>query len=132
MQEKLVEAHAEIIREKEAAKLAIEQAPSVIKEVPVVDNTQLELLNSQNNQLEVKSDLTSSTNYRYFPDTVIFNMQVEVEKLKGKVEEFEEICSALEKDSKASLTEAEDARAKAIQLQEIIERYTDSTGSLRH
>lgn len=53
MQEKLDEAHAAIIQEKEAAKLAIEQAPPVIKEVPVVDNTQLELLTSQNNELEV-------------------------------------------------------------------------------
>lgn len=50
-------------------------------------------------------------------------MQVEVEKLKGKIEEFEAICSALERDSKANLTKAEDAKAKAIQLQETIERY---------
>lgn len=53
MQEKLDEAQTAIIQEKEAAKLAIEQAPPVIKEVPVVDNTQLELLSSQNNELEV-------------------------------------------------------------------------------
>ena len=53
MQEKLDEAQAAIIQEKEAAKIAIEQAPPVIKEVPVVDNTQLELLTSQNNELEV-------------------------------------------------------------------------------
>lgn len=57
MQEKLDESHAAILREKEAAKLAIEQAPPVIKEVPVVDNTQLELLNSQNNELEVNFEL---------------------------------------------------------------------------
>lgn len=44
-------------------------------------------------------------------------------KLKGKIEEFEAKCSALESDSKASLTEAEDAKSKAIQFQEIIERY---------
>ena len=49
----LDEAHAAIIHEKEAAKLAIEQAPPVIKEVPVVDNTKLELLKSQNDELEV-------------------------------------------------------------------------------
>lgn len=57
LQEKLDESHVAIIREKEAAKLAIEQAPPVIKEVPVVDNTQLELLNSQNNELEVNFEL---------------------------------------------------------------------------
>ncbi|XP_010414067.1 PREDICTED: myosin-12-like isoform X2 [Camelina sativa] len=107
LQEKLDEAHAAIIREKEAAKLAIEQAPPVIKEVPVVDNTQLELLNSQNNELEA-----------------------EVTKLKGTIEEFEAKCSALERDSKASLTEAEDAKSKAIQLQEIIERLQTNLSNL--
>lgn len=53
MQEKLDEAHAAIIHEKEAAKLAIEQAPPVIKEVPVVDETKLEVLRNQNEELEV-------------------------------------------------------------------------------
>lgn len=53
MQGQLEEAHAAIIHEKEAAKLAIEQAPPVIKEVPVVDNTKLELLECQNKKLEV-------------------------------------------------------------------------------
>ncbi|KAL5058782.1 hypothetical protein RYX36_030386 [Vicia faba] len=43
MQGKLDEAHTTIIHEKEAAKITIEQAPLVIKEVPVVDNTKLEL-----------------------------------------------------------------------------------------
>ncbi|CAH2059870.1 unnamed protein product [Thlaspi arvense] len=107
LQEKLEEAHAAITREKEAAKVAIEQAPPVIKEVPVVDNTQLELLSSQNKELEV-----------------------EVEKLKGKIEEFESICSAFERDSKANLTEAEDAKAKAIQLQEVIERLHTNLSNL--
>lgn len=53
MQEKLEEAHAAIINEKEAAKLAIEQAPPKIVEVPVVDNAKVELLTSQNEELEV-------------------------------------------------------------------------------
>ena len=39
MQGQLEEAHAAIIREKEAAKLAIEQAPPVIKEIPIADHT---------------------------------------------------------------------------------------------
>ena len=54
MQEKLDEANAAIIREKEAARIAIEQAPPVIKEVPVVDNTKLELLSGKNKELEVE------------------------------------------------------------------------------
>ena len=53
-QEKLGEAELAIIKEREAAKLAIEQAPPVIKEVPVVDSTQLELLTNRNKELEVK------------------------------------------------------------------------------
>lgn len=123
MQEKLDEAHTAIIQEKEAAKLAIEQAPPVIKEVPVVDNTQLELLNSQNNELEVNFELQVPLTSRYFSWYNIFKTQVEVAKLKGKIEEFEAKCSALERDGKANLTEAEDAKSKAIQFQEIIERY---------
>ncbi|XP_010469656.1 PREDICTED: myosin-12-like isoform X3 [Camelina sativa] len=107
LQEKLDEAQAAIIREKEAAKLTIEQAPPVIKEVPVVDSTQVDLLNSQNNELEA-----------------------EVTKLKGTIEEFEAKCSALERDSKASLTEAEDAKSKAIQLREIIERLQTNLSNL--
>lgn len=53
MQTQIDEAHAAIIHEKEAAKLAIEQAPPVIKEVPVVDNTKLEILKNHNEELEV-------------------------------------------------------------------------------
>lgn len=53
MQEKLEEAHAAIVQEKEAAKLAIEQAPPKIVEVPVVDNAKVEQLTSQNKELEV-------------------------------------------------------------------------------
>lgn len=53
MQSQLDEAHAAIVQEKEAAKLAIESAPPVIKEVPVVDNTKVELLTSKNVELEV-------------------------------------------------------------------------------
>lgn len=53
MQAQLDEAHAAIIQEKEAAKIAIEQAPPVIKEVPVVDNSRIEKLTNQNEELQV-------------------------------------------------------------------------------
>lgn len=53
MQGKLEEAHAAILHEKEEAKIAIEQAPPVIKEVPVVDNSKVEELTLQNEELEV-------------------------------------------------------------------------------
>lgn len=55
LQMQLDEAHDAIIHEKEAAKIAIEQAPPVIKEVPVIDNTKVEKLTEENNKLEVKS-----------------------------------------------------------------------------
>lgn len=53
MQTQLQEAQAAIIHEREAAKIAIEQAPPVIKEVPVVDNAKVEQLTNQNHELEV-------------------------------------------------------------------------------
>jgi myosin-5 len=53
LQENLEEAHVAIVKEKEAAKLAIEQAPPKIVEVPVVDNAKLEELTTQNKELEV-------------------------------------------------------------------------------
>lgn len=55
----LDEAHAAVICEKEAAKQAIEQAPPVIKEVPVVDNTKIELLENHNEELEVNLNTQS-------------------------------------------------------------------------
>ncbi|KAI5603286.1 hypothetical protein BDE02_01G209600 [Populus trichocarpa] len=99
MQGQLDEAHATIIQEKEEAKLAIEQAPPVIKEVPVVDNTKLELLKNQNDELEN-----------------------ELSELKKKMEEFENKCSELEKESKARTKEAEESHLKTMTLQDTIER----------
>lgn len=65
MQDQLDKAHAATIQEKEAAKLAIEQAPPVIKEVPVVDNTKLELVMNQNGKLEVTSNGSLFIHARY-------------------------------------------------------------------
>ena len=53
MQGRLDEANNQILHEIEAAKVAIEQAPPVIKEVPVVDNTKVEELENHNHKLEV-------------------------------------------------------------------------------
>ncbi|KAK7243670.1 hypothetical protein RIF29_38478 [Crotalaria pallida] len=107
MQGQLDEAHAAILHEKEAAKIAIAQAPPVIKEVPVVDNTKLELLTNKNEELES-----------------------EVEQLKRKIKEFEVRCAEIEKENQARLKEAEVAQLKAIQLQETIERLESSLSNL--
>ncbi|KAJ0039099.1 hypothetical protein Pint_24134 [Pistacia integerrima] len=99
MQGQLDEAHAAVIREKEAAKQAIEQALPVIKEVPVVDNTKIELLENHNEELEA-----------------------ELRELKNKIIEFEKRYYEVEKESKARLREAEEAELKTTLLQETMER----------
>ncbi|XP_030509984.1 myosin-12 [Cannabis sativa] len=107
MQEKLEEAHTAIIHEKEAAKLAIEQAPPVIKEVPVVDDTKLDLLRKQNQELED-----------------------ELSEIKKKFEDFEEKFSQVEKESEERLKEAEEAQLNARQLQETIERLESNLSNI--
>ncbi|CDP07639.1 unnamed protein product [Coffea canephora] len=99
MQAQLDEAHAAIIREKEAAKIAIEQAPPVIKEVPVVDNSKVEVLTDQNKEL-----------------------QEEIAELNKRVAEFEQTYSEVQKESQARLREAEESQLRVLQLQETIGR----------
>lgn len=127
MQGQLDEANAAIIREREAAKLAIEQAPPVIKEVPVVDETKLEILKNHNEELEVHEKEANKP----FENIIIFvaydiinklNFQGVVGELKKKVEEFEEKYAEVERESKARLKEAEEAQLKSMQLRETIER----------
>ncbi|XP_037496894.1 myosin-12 isoform X2 [Jatropha curcas] len=103
----LDEAYAAIIQEKEAAKSAIEQAPPVIKEVPVVDDTKLQFLRDQNEELEDK-----------------------IREMEEKMEEFEDKCNKLEKESNVRLREAEEAQLKTIQLQETIERLEINLSNL--
>lgn len=55
MRKSLDEANDSIIKEKEAARIAIEEALPIIKEVPVVDSTELELLSQHNKKLEVRN-----------------------------------------------------------------------------
>ncbi|GFQ02300.1 myosin-12 [Phtheirospermum japonicum] len=106
-QTQLQEAHAAIIHEREAAKIAIEQAPPVIKEVPVVDNIKVEQLTNQNHELEEV-----------------------IAELKKRVEEFEMSYSEVEMESHARLKEAEEAQMRASQLQETIERLEVNVANL--
>ncbi|XXG73765.1 hypothetical protein AAC387_Pa07g2616 [Persea americana] len=107
MQEQLDEAHAAIIREKEAARIAIEQAPPVIKEVPFVDNTKLELLTNRNDELES-----------------------ELNEWKRKAEEFEKRFSEVQKHNEVSLKDTEESQSKICQLQEMIERLETNLSNL--
>uniref|UniRef100_A0A6V7QYP6 Myosin-12 n=1 Tax=Ananas comosus var. bracteatus TaxID=296719 RepID=A0A6V7QYP6_ANACO len=107
MQEKLNEANAAIIREKEAAKIAIEQAPPVIKEVPVVDNTKLDLLTNHNKELED-----------------------ELGVFKSKAEEFEKRYSEVQKVAEALLKDTQEYQSKISQLQEMIESLETNLSNL--
>ncbi|ONK60494.1 uncharacterized protein A4U43_C08F19090 [Asparagus officinalis] len=107
LQEKLQEANAAIIREKEEARIAIEQAPPVIKEVPVVDNTQLELLTDKNKELEE-----------------------ELIEFRSKAEEFEKKYSEAQKQTEELIKETEETKSKLSQFQETIERLETNLSSL--
>lgn len=107
MQAQLDEAHAAIIHEKEAAKIAIEQAPPVIKEVPVVDNGRVEQLTNQNEEL-----------------------QQEIRELKKMIDDFEHTYSEVQKESQARLREAEESQIKILQLQETIGRLEVNLSNL--
>ncbi|WOK91583.1 myosin-12-like [Canna indica] len=107
MQDKLDEAHEAIIREKEAARIAIEQAPPIIKEVPVVDNTKLELLTSRNNELED-----------------------ELRIFKNKADEFEGRYNEVQKQVEELLKDTEESNSKVSQLQEMIERLETNLSGL--
>ncbi|KAK8937305.1 hypothetical protein KSP39_PZI012267 [Platanthera zijinensis] len=107
MQEKLDEANVTIIKEKEAARLAIENAPQVIKEVPVVDNAKLELLMIRNKELEV-----------------------DLNEFKIKAEEFETRYCETRKQTEALIKENEESQAKISQLQEMIESLETNLSSL--
>lgn len=124
MQGQLDEANAAIIREREAAKLAIEQAPPVIKEVPVVDETKLEILRNHNEELEVheKKAIENTIIFVAYDTMNKLNFQGVVGELKKKIEEFEEKYAEVEKESKARLKEAEEAQLKSMQLRETVER----------
>ncbi|KAK6933673.1 Myosin, N-terminal, SH3-like [Dillenia turbinata] len=99
MEGQLSEARAAIIHEREAAKLAIEQATPVIKEVLVVDNSKLELLTLRNEEL--LGELT---------------------QLKEKADNFEKACIELQKERKIKIEETEKAQLRITQLHDAVER----------
>ncbi|GJT31482.1 myosin-12 isoform X2 [Tanacetum coccineum] len=107
MQGKLDEAHQQILLEKEAAKIAIETAPPVIREVPVVDNTKVEELTDHNHKLED-----------------------EIVGLKKRFEEFEQKYNEVENESKERLKELEESQVKISGLQETIERLDANLSNL--
>ncbi|KAK9061053.1 hypothetical protein SSX86_018233 [Deinandra increscens subsp. villosa] len=102
MQGKLDEAHNQIIHEKEAEKFAIEQAPPVIKEVPIVDYTKVEELENHNHEPESSR----------------------------RELEFEQKYNEVENESKYRFKELEESQAKIPGLQETIERLDANLSNL--
>lgn len=107
MQENLEEAHAAIVNEKEAAMLAIEQAPPKIVEVPVIDNAKLEELTTQNKELED-----------------------ELSTFKQKAEDLENKLIEFQKQSDELLQETQEQASKVTQLQELVERLEASLSNM--
>uniref|UniRef100_A0A7N0ZY67 Myosin-12 n=1 Tax=Kalanchoe fedtschenkoi TaxID=63787 RepID=A0A7N0ZY67_KALFE len=107
LQGHLKQAHEAIIQEKEAAKIAIAQAPPVIKEVPVEDESKLELARIYTKELES-----------------------EIAELRNQFGELNERCKEAEKGRMLMLEEADKAQLKSLQLQEIIERLESNLSNL--
>uniref|UniRef100_A0A804M7R7 Uncharacterized protein n=1 Tax=Zea mays TaxID=4577 RepID=A0A804M7R7_MAIZE len=107
MQENLEEAHAAIVNEKEAAKLAIEQAPPKIVEVSVIDNAKLEELTTQNKELED-----------------------ELSTFKQKAEDLENKLIEFQKQSDELSQETQEQASKVTQLQELVERLEASLSNM--
>ncbi|KAK3423083.1 hypothetical protein EUGRSUZ_G03419 [Eucalyptus grandis] len=107
MRSLLDEAHAAVIREKEAAKLAIEQAPPIIKEIAVVDDSKLERLRNHNMELER-----------------------ELEEVRRRMKEFEKKNSEVEAESRERVKEAAEAQERAMRLQETVERLEMNLSNL--
>lgn len=124
MQENLKEAHAAIVNEKEAAKLAIEQAPPKIVEVPVIDNAKLEELTTQNKELEVQG---LEILFRYKIHNLIIQihqicLKEELSTFKQKAEDLENKLIEFQKQSDELSQETQEQASKVIQLQELVER----------
>ncbi|XP_042446653.1 myosin-12-like [Zingiber officinale] len=107
MQEKLDAAHEAIKKEKEASRIIIEQAAPVVREVPVVDNTKLDLLRSYNNQLEAELSI-----------------------FKSKSEEFEGKYNEAQQRIEQLLKVTEESSSKIGQMQEKIQRLETNLSSL--
>lgn len=124
MQENLKEAHAAIVNEKEAAKLAIEQAPPKIVEVSVIDNAKLEELTTQNKELEVQA---LEILFRYKIHNLIIQihqicLKEELSTFKQKAEDLENKLIEFQKQSDELSQETQEQASKVIQLQELVER----------
>ncbi|PAN45033.1 hypothetical protein PAHAL_9G088800 [Panicum hallii] len=107
MQEKIEEAHAAVVKEKEAARLAIEQAPPKIVEVPVVDTEKVEQLTSKNKELED-----------------------EISTFRQKAEDLENKLLKMQKRSDEWSHETQERESKVNQLQEMIERLETSLSNM--
>ncbi|XP_042491849.1 myosin-6-like [Macadamia integrifolia] len=108
MQLQFKETKAQLLKEREAAKKAVEQVP-VIKEVPVVDNTLLERLTKENEKLKVL-----------------------VSTLENKIDDTEKKYEETNKLSEERLKQALDAESKIIQLKTAMQRLEEKISDLEN
>ncbi|KAJ4955072.1 hypothetical protein NE237_011855 [Protea cynaroides] len=108
MQLQFKETKAQLLKERNDAKIAAEQAP-VIKEVPVVDNALMERLTNENEKL-----------------------QALVSTLEKKIDETEKKYEETNKLSEERLKQALDAESKIIQLKTAMQRLEEKLSDLEN
>ncbi|XP_078430884.1 myosin-12-like [Wolffia australiana] len=108
MGEQLEEAKTAVIQEREAARRAIEEAPPVVKEVPVVDEALLKSLT--NRSLELEEELNG---------------------FKLKCEEFERKYSEVQRQNDSLIKEAEESQLKLVQIQEMFSQLESNLSDLK-
>ncbi|KAH9297946.1 hypothetical protein KI387_029628, partial [Taxus chinensis] len=109
LQVQVDEANAMLVKEREAARKAIEEAPPVIKETPVLveDTAKVDLLTKENEELK---DLLKSQ--------------------ENRADEVERKYSESQMVSEERLKRAEEAEAKIDQLQENLQRLEEKSSNL--
>ncbi|KAF3784216.1 Myosin-12 [Nymphaea thermarum] len=119
MQVQLDEANAAIIKEREAAKIAIAQAPPLIKEVPVEDNTRIEALTHRNEDLEnelanVRATAEEFENRYCEAQKLSEERLVTIEEIQSKLHQFQENVQRLEADLSNMESENQILRQEAL------------------
>lgn len=109
MQVQLDEANATLVKEREAARKAIEDAPPVIKETPVVivDTAKVDLLTNENEELKA----------------LLKSQEKRADEAERKYAEAQEL-------SEERLKKAEEAESKIDQLQESFQRLEEKLSNL--
>ncbi|XP_057816575.1 myosin-17 isoform X2 [Cryptomeria japonica] len=107
MQAQVEEANSMLVKEREAAKIAIQEAPPVIKEVAVVDTAKVEKLTNENEELKAL-----------------------VESLEKKADEAERKFSEVQRESEERFILIEDQKSKIDQLQDSLQSLKENLSNM--